>query len=252
MVDHILEKHREVRTDKCNICSFITIGAIVLTNHKKIHKEAVIVECNQCDFESASKVDVIKHKRDAHGVHFGYMCEFCGRDYPNYGQLYVHKAKCSMSKTKWTPEPIPCDLCEFVSKKGKPGILRHMQQNHGNIDISLACLQCDFKTERIKSIEEHAREHGGPPTVCGACTFSAHHPPILQAHFETIHETKCKFCNYETSNIRGLNNHITRMHGRMDSTLCTSICDRCGFSALDAIDLRRHIEEKHGIVPNIF
>ena len=259
VVDHILEKHREVRTDECDLCNFVTIGHAVMTNHKKSHKAVVIAECNQCDFESASRVDVVKHKRDAHGVPYEYVCEFCGKDYPNSASFNVHKAKCSApdpvkaaEKKKWTPQPIQCDLCEFVSKKGKRVMMYHTQQHHDNIDISLACQKCEFKTETIKSIEEHAREHGGPPTACGACSFSAHHTPILLAHFETVHETKCKFCSYETSNIQGLKNHIRRKHGKLDATLCNSICDRCGFAALDAIDLRRHIDEKHCLSSNLF
>ena len=215
-----------------------------------------MVECNQCDFKSVSKADVIKHKKMAHGVPYEYVCELCGKDFLNLRNLlYYHKPKCfGGEKTKWTPEPIPCDLCEFVSKKGKQGLSQHWKQ-HGDVDISLACHKCEFKTETIKSIEEHVRNHGEPPIACRLCTFSAHHRPILLAHFdtvhETVHETKCKFCSYETTSIMGLNLHMRRMHShdRVDPVLSASICDRCGFVALDAIDLRRHIDENHGSQP---
>ena len=116
------------------------------------------------------------------------------------------------------------------------------------MNISLDCQKCDFKTKTIKSIEEHAKEHGGAPTACRLCSFSAYHHPIILAHFESVHQTKCKFCDYETSNIKGLKAHMRRTHGYGKEELHTSICDRCGFVALDAIDLRRHIEEKHGIL----
>ena len=249
VVSHILEKHPEVRTDKCNFCNFVTIGVLTLKVHMKIHKETTTIKCNQCDFESASKGDVIKHKKTVHGNPSNCVCELCGKGFYDLGHLRMHKAKCSGGKNaKFYEEPLPCDLCEFVSKEGKYKLFNHMRRQHSNMNISLDCQKCDFTTKTLKSINKHVKEHGGAPTVCRLCSFSAYHQPIFLAHFESVHETKCKFCDYETSNIKGLKAHMRRTHGYGKEELHTSICDRCGFVALDAIDLRRHIEEKHGIL----
>ena len=177
MVNHILENHKEVRTDKCDICSFVTIGSQTLKNHKLCHKDIRMHECNQCDFKSTLRADVVRHRKNVHGVSFEYMCELCGKDFHDVSKLNFHKSKsrCSWGeRTKQTPKP------------------------------------------RLK----------------------------------TIHETKCKFCNYETTSFMGLNLHIRRMHEKADSQLGTSICDRCGFSALDSIDLKKHIDEEHSIFPS--
>ena len=68
------------------------------------------------------------------------------------------------------------------------------------------------------------------------------------AHSEMVQKTWCSLCIQEASNSKGLRQHKNQVHGRRDAknlALCNSICDRCGFAALDTIELRRHVAEKH-------
>ena len=115
VVTHILEKHPEVRTDKCKLCNYVTIGIYTLKVHMKIHQEDAMVKCDQCDFESTSKTDVIKHKYRAHGVPYECVCEICGKGFPDIGHLRSHNVRCfAEEKAKLTHEPLPCNLCKYI------------------------------------------------------------------------------------------------------------------------------------------
>ena len=41
------------------------------------------------------QTDVAMHKKEAHGVPYEFMCEFCGREFIMIKSLRNHKAKCA-------------------------------------------------------------------------------------------------------------------------------------------------------------
>ena len=61
--------------------------------------------------------------------------------------------------------------------------------------------------------------------------------------------------NYCTFSSSGLRQHRNSMHGRKGPARTmfgvieqpgNTMCDRCGFAALDTFELRSHVMEKHG------
>ena len=200
------------------------------------------------------------HKKEAHGVPYEFMCEFCGREFIMIKSLRNHKAKCTSNpdaeeleehaknvtllQVSWYQTnlnsfhtqyhyivSLQCDLCEYVCKSGPSKLKKHYSNVHEDVEVSLKCQLCDFEARDIRAIERHVKDHGVAPTTCRGrmnpqtkscictptrfnfstrlnqlqifsteCRFTAHHGPTMLAHFESVHETKCRLCSHEARN----------------------------------------------------
>ena len=87
------------------------------------------------------------------------------------------------------------------------------------------------------------------PCLFADCSFTAHHGPTMLAHFESVHETRCRLCSHEAKNSTGLRQHRNHAHGRREGRQAhqdidvemQTICDRCRFAALGLL----RVEKSH-------
>ena len=165
------------------------------------------VNCKQCNFHSNSDKKMRRHKKNAHGVLYEFICSFCGKDFNLKSQLRKHQ---QIHNTKIHK----CSFCVYESNQKK--LLRtHQDKAHKDVIVDMRCQHCNFEAEKFKVMETHVRESHNPEAKlvsCDKCKFSAFHKPTLEAHKKSVHSPNCELCSYVASSVQGLKVHINHAH----------------------------------------
>ncbi|XP_067119411.1 zinc finger protein 624-like [Centruroides vittatus] len=232
----------------------------MLEAHKKIH----IQKCNICKKEVLSKSSLILHQRIHSGIK-PYLCKVCNRRFLSNTELKRHQSSHNKDNL-----PYVCEIC----KKGfyvKSHFLRHQPVHENKVHICIHC-KGSFRTEiklKVHLQFSCSEIHPKPlPYQCNICKRTYANSFAFEQHllaykdqihfccdvckkkfsskveFQTHHKNahppggihKCEICNKIFRKRDTLNRH---MKTNTDSSV--KKCDVCGQKFCSFITLKRHM-----------
>ena len=216
----------------CSECEkrFTNIGD--LNFHKRNEHLLPSKTCKTCNFQAKDSCEFENHAK-THTIVDSFACKDCN---------FTASSEDNLSSHKITKHPMQtCDYCH-VQANSKADLDKHILEKHGKQKFQ--CDECpfaDFSEENVLNhkIANHA------VNVCELCDFETTSIQGLNEHIQDIHkQTKfsCTTCSrsYKTHSI--LRDHINSTH-----RTSTFTCDYCGHKANSLGDLDTHIEAFHRI-----
>jgi hypothetical protein len=161
--------------------------------------------CEDCEFQDLREENVLNHRIAKHSKH---SCDRC--DYQSNLEMELAKHKLLVHGLKSTL-PYQCDDCEFGDDK-EENVLNHKIAKHS----TKVCDMCDFKSENVAKLEEHARTtHQQTKFSCNICLSSFKTKTMLHDHIKSQHRPDtfpCDYCGYKANSLKNLDDHIEEYH----------------------------------------
>lgn len=135
---------------KCLVCGKGFISRFKHTKHQREHK---LKKCGKCSEAFATKIQLMKHKEEAHNIIKTYQCEVCGMKFRHSHSFRSHK-----KTVHSTVLPFVCAICDKGFKR-KCNLQQHMITHSEERPIS--CPECGDSFKRITHLKQHtAAIHG--------------------------------------------------------------------------------------------
>ena len=172
---------------RCSECHHSFDASFLLDIHvTRAHKQPHTLKCHRCPFQAESKVLLVDHKTEKHGMKF-HSCKICSYTTNRKQHLEVH-------------------------------IASHKEKN-------FPCLKCEFRTNHPDYLKRHVRStHDDSNTTryaCGFCSFSTASSRYLKTHVRKQHteegkqKYECSVCNASFRSFQSIRNHYRERHGNI-------------------------------------
>merc|ERR1719370_699595 len=119
---------------KCDVCSYSTISASHLKQHRDIHSQAKLYRCKKCSYASNTKYKLTRHKRIIHNNEKmrWYRCSYC-----TYSTIYskcykAHQNRKVSCRDRRSVKELKCDECSFQTNWNED-LRKHKLREH--IDV---------------------------------------------------------------------------------------------------------------------
>ena len=223
--------------------------------------------CNICNEPiSTLKDDLIRHKKQVHGLKDLYPCKHCEMKFPSKWKLEEHqrehydgpkpdeiipKVDMRVARSRYM-----CNICNIPVSTSKKDLIRHKRQFHGDIATDLyPCKKCDLKFSSEYQLTDHvAKEHKGTSFTCELCGAVFAVRNIFNKHMRRQHHQyeipqekivkKCDQCDTVFKVAIDLNSHLQFEH-KCDKDFKCKLCDTTWVSHLS---LELHYMDTHGRV----
>ncbi|KAJ0171166.1 hypothetical protein K1T71_013365 [Dendrolimus kikuchii] len=151
------EQHQNVHSGEkpytCDICGVAFHMHRYLTSHlSKVHPQSSDVKryvCVHCSLPCDSRNSLKKHM-EVHGIKTDFLCDLCGKVYPNVEQLKYHK------NVHLGVKPFACSTCNKQFSR-KFHLKIHEQTHTG--ERKHACLKCSKNFTQRSTLLRHIRRH---------------------------------------------------------------------------------------------
>ncbi|XP_077989731.1 uncharacterized protein LOC144444189 [Glandiceps talaboti] len=215
LAEHVKKVHASGKGHTCKYCkkAFSQDSQLKMHEEDHISDEEKPLVCMQCSKKFAYPVSYARHHRSAHGA-TTYLCPFCDRGHPTYGNLKNHLTTHSGQR------PFQCDQCgkTYASEGG----LKWHLVIHGE-GKSFACEHCGMKFFRKIDLSKHLTVHTDEKRYV------------------------CEMCGSQFKRIHSLNKHQQR---HMGVVLRPYKCGDCGKAFDTAAHLKRHVSIHTGDKPH--
>ena len=157
-----------------------------------------------------------------------------------------------------TSDSMRCYICpDSYYKEG------HWEE-HSNAVHNKVCKFCDERFLFDTNLKEHTEQFHTSETLktvnCEQCKFTCKTNRHLKTHIKNSHPSsnsdipvKCDICDFITSDMNELQNHITKQHIRSSTVNIeqtkTFKCDICKFTSTNRTKLIDHIAQDHPPIP---
>ena len=251
---HVISVHGNIKDFECEQCDYKTDRSERLMSHiRTVHDEKEPkskFECDLCDYATSQKSALSNHIKIVHLQLLRYKCEDCDYRTAHSASFLRHK-KVKHDKI----QDCKCDKCPFTTSFSH-NLKRHMERSHGK----------ESQERKQKELQSHEQDKD------------------TGAFLDKIGTLMCNFCDFETSRVHLLANHvemchfvfdnITAFHDEKESKkkfpckLCDSVfsgksglwrhkksvhdkikdhkCDECQFTSSHSQSLKMHKKHVHG------
>ena len=210
-MNHLIKNHRKDRLNagaqkqddgqkqQCSLCGDIFGSAAGLKAHVRWNHSAKEMKCLLCPEATAEvysmRSDLLKHIKAKHKKAKVLTCRYCS--FVAISEMHLEK-HCKDEHDGRTG--VKCNLCDYETTT-KQNLNRHKIEVHPDQQAEMfMCDQCNFTTERAKSLKKHISTiHGSKKYSCPSCNFSTVHPCSLQRHIKALHEGVIASTNSDNS-----------------------------------------------------
>lgn len=200
--------HENLKTQKCDLCSFATNAPYDLKNHiKRIHNATKDYVCNDdtCGKAFKRRCDMENHRRSVHSAVKIYVkCPTCDVIVLEKGlQSHIINRHSAKSREK----PFVCQVCGKAERYEK-NLQRHYDSVHepGDRGVRYPCNECDQSFFRRRELTAHSFEHfNGKVHSCLECGNMYKSKKELTNHVRT--HSKLSSCSILKSQFFQLYSH---------------------------------------------
>ncbi|XP_075163317.1 uncharacterized protein LOC142235949 [Haematobia irritans] len=288
----------------CETCGTVCKSAHSLKLHNKIHIDEWPYVCDKpgCGIKFKEKNHIITHLlchagksssehhqrsvvycgtvlNDTRESRRQYICEICGRILNDQFSLRRHKY-IHVDKSEW---PFACDVAGCTKRFRVKNQLKIHKNRHAGIR-NYVCPHCNARKTTITELKFHMITHTKErPFSCKFCPKKYKIAPTLALHVRRNHTeckySKCRFCDYQTTNPQRLKYHETKhtgekpyscsecderfptpwsrrvhmqTHANTSNEANLNACDECGKTFKQLASLRNHKKlHTEGVTPHI-
>ena len=230
-------KRRKVSGD-VHVCSETGCGyqspkaALVRRHERQVHGEVVRYDCAHCDVKGISLDGIKRHFNKNHGI-----LPWVKEEHP-VSQVVSKLSLRTKGQRKQDfakQQKYDCTHCDDAKSLMYFKIRKHIRLVHGeDVPRDLASLKTS------DGGLQHYRD--GDEYVCSTCEHRCSKFDTLVRHIHRHHRVKnCHKCEYETSSIAGLREHVNTEHGGQ-----LNPCSLCDKGMLSVQGLKKHMRTQHG------
>ncbi|CAG9769970.1 unnamed protein product [Ceutorhynchus assimilis] len=221
-----LVAHSKSHSDKifgCKLCKFITKNDDYLKNHVKLkHSETDErpFPCDTCSYKGRTKRELVRHYDRMHNKEKMrvYRCELC-----DFNSIYKKNMEFHVLHMHKNSEGFQKFICGHCNKQFayKNGLKTHIIRIHLKFSEEdwQRCRECKYKTKDVGTLKRHIkRNHGAPRLLCKQCNFATNRLKSMVAH-EKTHKAdcedilKCPKCPYRIIQASSFVYHMKIIHG---------------------------------------
>ena len=202
----------------CNYCPFASRRPTVMSEHVRASHQ---YRCDKCDFTTGGKVELRKHREEAH---IGFKCGLCGVEAADNAAMIRHVEEEHRSRHGI----YCCAHCDFrtaiASEMSVHEVAKHPGAERAAYTRRFKCPNCDFMADDASEVTgPHQDECRGMPftdgeesVVCGDCGATAESEKDLEFHQHVAHRGSptlyCDTCDHKTVSYDAMKRHVARRH----------------------------------------
>ncbi|KAM0731366.1 Zinc finger protein 808 [Formica fusca] len=247
----MFNKHKEKERSFCDICKIYFGEDRYFEAHNKIHEEKSVT-CTICCTECSSIYELFLHKRAMHDMYkkiqLRYVCNKCNKFFTNSWHWENHNENnCSKMANKYCKY---CNTTFATHLKLTRHLRKHKWEMINDPTVTIyKCVACPKIFVDKELYEKHRNVHDPEcwdKFKCTICDRPFSDKSRLRKHL-TIHENnklhQCDICGR-----RFLHLHNMTMHRKIHFGHKCSYCDTVFKKRQDLI---KHIQESHGLEPDV-
>ena len=226
---------------KCNICDYTTTSKRYLKNHmvynhtKETNADCTdVFSCDKCEMQTKSKHYLRIHVDAVHNKTVRFKCNICDHATYRRKDMEDHQKVHHKHDNNFSIITIGCRQCEnrtdhsqcrFVNRRDESTPRTYEQPFHrkikkvykdllktGEDDVIFSCKDCEFKTRRIHSMENHKKEiHMDIVRFsCGVCAYKSFQQHHVRDHQISNHpDQQCKVIRIGCTECESGKEHFT-------------------------------------------
>ncbi|XP_023288634.1 zinc finger protein 271-like [Orussus abietinus] len=237
----------------CDICDASVDDDDLLRAHKKVHLPK-LKTCNMCQVECSSIYALFEHKKDIHNlykrVNLKFVCDLCGKYFSNSWQWENHEENvCPKKFSKYTCKY--CKICFSTNHKLTRHLRKHKMEMLDDPSVTIyKCIACPKVFVDKEFYQKHRNVHDPEcwdKYKCKLCNRSFRDNVRLKEHHQSIHEGikphQCDICGRTFHRLSNMRVHRAKHFGHK--------CDHCEEVFERLRQLANHVQQVHGLEPNI-
>jgi len=172
-------------TKKCDKCSKSFTSYDSFMEHQRNNCYTNEFTCHICSKVLKCRSFLLRHVKEVHNEHKGFMCGHCPKTFKRKGELKIHEA------THNTVLSFSCDQCGKAFK-AKKNLDLHVKNVHvAYEDKKHACSHCPLRFARRDKLMDHIATHGILPAFeCDLCDSKHKTRESLRVHRKKVHNVK--------------------------------------------------------------
>lgn len=213
---------------KCTLCPYVAKFASHLNAHINcVHKQAFVIKCSQCDYVAWYPKVLRDHVKNVHKLPLPNKCVDCYyvAGYPSLLKEHINSAHKQVPLYK-------CTKCDFASSQFK-NLTTHLIRIHTSpsrvknttdkCQSLLKCTKCEYTCSLVNTMNKHIKHFHKNHSFQFKQTKSNHAASLFRNSGNNVGNKicfpfKCTKCNFTSSIVKTMHDHIKVVHKRHTST----------------------------------